>query len=155
MRYRLQFEGCTGWGGRFFQRIRFGAGRSARRAAACLLAASAVAWAAGGWAGAGQAQSSGLGSSGSPRVTRGGTETENGRDPSGMEARLQEHMEQRRNSDRQKQLIADTDKLLFLAQQLHEEVGKSSKDELSLTVLKKSDEIEKLAKSVKERMRGY
>ena len=73
----------------------------------------------------------------------------------GVDPKMREHMEQRRNEDRQKQLVADTDKLLLLAQELKEEVGKSNKDQLSLTVLKKSEQIDKLAKSVKDRMRGY
>jgi hypothetical protein len=37
---------------------------------------------------------------------------------------------------------------------LKEEVDKSSKDTMSITVIKKAEEIEKLAKSVKERMKG-
>ena len=73
----------------------------------------------------------------------------------GVNPALQERMAERRNSDRQRMLIADTDKLLLLAQELHDEVAKSSKDELSIPVLKKSEAIEKLAKSVKEKMRGY
>ncbi len=68
---------------------------------------------------------------------------------------MQEQLGERRNSERQKQLIADTEKLFLLAQQLKEEVAKSNKDQLSVGVVKKSEEIEKLAKSVKEKMRGY
>jgi hypothetical protein len=59
-----------------------------------------------------------------------------------------------RNDDRQKRLVADTDKLLALATQLHEDVGKTDKNILSLDVVKRADEIEKLAHSVKERMKG-
>lgn len=69
--------------------------------------------------------------------------------------RLMESLEARRNVERQKQLEADTQKLFLLAQQLKEEVAKSNKDQLSVAVVKKSEEIEKLAKSVKEKMRGY
>ena len=68
---------------------------------------------------------------------------------------MQEQMAERRNSERQKQLVADTDKLFHLAEQLRDEVSKSNKDQLSIPVMKKSEEIEKLAKSVKEKMRGY
>ena len=64
-------------------------------------------------------------------------------------------MAERRDSERQRDLEADTDKLLRLAQQLHDEVAKTNKDELSVSVIKTSDQIEKLAKSVKEKMRGY
>jgi hypothetical protein len=66
----------------------------------------------------------------------------------------QEKMEKARNADRQKQLVQDTDKLLALAKELKEEVGKSNSDTLSIDVVKKAGEIEKLAKSVKDRMRG-
>ncbi len=63
-------------------------------------------------------------------------------------------MEKARNADRQKQLVQDTDKLLALAKELKEEVGKSNADTLSIDVVKKASEIEKLAKNVKDRMRG-
>ena len=43
-----------------------------------------------------------------------------------------------RNEDRQKRLVEDTQKLLTLANQLKEEVGKSSKDTMSITVIKKA-----------------
>jgi hypothetical protein len=59
-----------------------------------------------------------------------------------------------RNEDRQKRLVADTDKLLTLATDLKEQVDKSTKDTLSVDVIKKADEIEKLAHNVKERMKG-
>jgi type VI protein secretion system component VasF len=59
----------------------------------------------------------------------------------------------KRNTQRQQQLVDDTAKLLTLAQQLKEEVDKSTKDTLSIAVVKKAEEIEKLAKSVKEKMR--
>ena len=55
---------------------------------------------------------------------------------------------------RQAQLVADTNKLLELSQELKAEVSKSSKDTLSLAVVKKAAEVEKLAKSLKERMRN-
>jgi hypothetical protein len=59
-----------------------------------------------------------------------------------------------RNDDRQKRLVADTDKLLALATDLKQQVDKSTKDTLSVDVIKKAEEIEKLAHSVKERMKG-
>ena len=101
---------------------------------------------------AGRAQNS---NSGNPRVTTGNIESESGRENPGLDPRFKERLEQRRNEDRHKQLVADTNKLLQLAQQLQQEVEKSNKDQLSLSVLKKSEEIEKLAKNVKDRMRGY
>ena len=71
----------------------------------------------------------------------------------GDRQRLQK-MEKAREAERQQQLVRDTDKLLDLAKQLKEQVDKSNKDMLSIDVVKKAAEIEKLAKSVKERMRG-
>lgn len=59
----------------------------------------------------------------------------------------------KRNTQRQQQIVDDTTKLLQLAQQLKDEVDKSSKNTLSVSVVKKADEIEKLAKAVKEKMR--
>jgi hypothetical protein len=67
---------------------------------------------------------------------------------------METHMAERRNSERQKTLVADTDKLLALAQQLKADVDKSNKDTLSIDVVKRAEQIEKLARSVKEKMRG-
>lgn len=58
------------------------------------------------------------------------------------------------NEQRQKQLVDDTNKLLSLATELKEEVDKSTKDTLSISVIKKAEEIEKLAKSVKDKMKA-
>jgi hypothetical protein len=59
-----------------------------------------------------------------------------------------------RIAERQKQLVADTDKLLLLTTALKEQVNESNKDVLSLDMVKKAEEIEKLAHSVKERIKG-
>jgi len=64
-----------------------------------------------------------------------------------------EQIEKARNAERQKQLVQDTDKLLALAKQLKEEVDKSNEGTLSTDVVKKAAEIEKLAKTVKDKMR--
>ena len=90
-----------------------------------------------------------------PRITTRNAEDGFGHEGPASDPQLRERMALRRNDDRQKQLVADTDKLLLLAQELHDAVAKSNKDELSIPVMKRSEEIEKLAKSVKERMRGY
>lgn len=50
---------------------------------------------------------------------------------------------------RRQQLIADTVKLYKLAAELKIEVDKSSKDTLSLTAIKKAEEIEKLARKLR------
>jgi hypothetical protein len=64
--------------------------------------------------------------------------------------------EQRRMlmSERQKRLVEDTDKLLALTTALKEQVDESNKDVLSLDMVKKAEQIEKLAHSVKERIKG-
>lgn len=75
-------------------------------------------------------------------------------DPDPMDPHRAEQQEKLRNSDRQKRLVADTDKLLVLATDLKAQVDKTDKEILSVDVIKKADEIEKLAHSVKERMKG-
>ena len=55
---------------------------------------------------------------------------------------------------RQAQLRADTERLYKLTEELKKEVAKSNKDTLSVSVVKKAEEVEKLARSVKERMRA-
>lgn len=71
-----------------------------------------------------------------------------------IDAHRAEQQAKLQNNDRQKRLVADTDKLLALATDLKTQVDKSTKDTLSVDVIKKADEIEKLAHSVKERMKG-
>lgn len=66
---------------------------------------------------------------------------------------MMEKLEKRRNDARQEQLIKDTNKLLALATELKSQVDQTNKNVLSVNVVKKAEEIEKLAKSVKERMR--
>jgi hypothetical protein len=75
-------------------------------------------------------------------------------EPDPMDPHRAEQQEKLRNNDRQKRLVADTDKLLALATDLKAQVDKSNKDTLSVDVIKKAEEIEKLARSVKERMKG-
>jgi hypothetical protein len=64
---------------------------------------------------------------------------------------MAEKQQKWRNEERQQKLVADTDKLLLLATQLHDDVTKTNKNILSLDVVRRADEIEKLAHSVKER----
>jgi hypothetical protein len=79
-----------------------------------------------------------------------------GRDPPGMNPlpHMEEQQARSRNSERQKRLVADTDRLLALIEDLKHQIEQSDKDGQSMDVTKKAEEIEKLAKSVKERMRG-
>ena len=55
--------------------------------------------------------------------------------------------------ERQLALRRDTEKLLNLAAELKQNVDKTSPNILSMDVIKKAQEIEKLAKSVKDKMR--
>ena len=57
------------------------------------------------------------------------------------------------NIERKRQISDDSTKLLKLATDLKTEVDKTSKDTLSLGVIRKADEIERLAHSVKEKMK--
>lgn len=57
------------------------------------------------------------------------------------------------NAERRKQIADDSATLLKMATELKAEVDKTSKDTLSLSVIKKAEAIEKLARSVKEKMK--
>ena len=69
-------------------------------------------------------------------------------------ARITHDMEKRAAKERVAALKNDTDKLLKLSVELKNYVDKSDENVLSVTVIKKAEEIEKLAKSVKDKMRG-
>lgn len=58
-----------------------------------------------------------------------------------------------RNKERQAKLKRDTDKLLAVATELKEYVDKTNENVLSVDVVRKADEIEKLAHSIKEKMK--
>jgi Skp family chaperone for outer membrane proteins len=57
------------------------------------------------------------------------------------------------NKQRYDELKKDTDKLLQLANELKESVDKANEHTLSLEVIKKTEEVEKLAKKVREKMK--
>ncbi len=57
------------------------------------------------------------------------------------------------NAARKRRIADESAKLLKLATELKAEVDKTTKDTLSLNVVRKADEIEKLAHSVKETMK--
>jgi hypothetical protein len=57
------------------------------------------------------------------------------------------------NAERKRQLAEESAMLLKLATDLKSEVDKTSKDTLSINVIRKADEIEKLAHDVKEKMK--
>jgi hypothetical protein len=57
------------------------------------------------------------------------------------------------NAERRKQIADDSTRLLKLAADLKAEVDKTNKDTLSINVIRKADEIERLAHNVKEKMK--
>jgi hypothetical protein len=63
-------------------------------------------------------------------------------------------MEKARNKERQQALQKDTTQLLQLATELKQYVDKTNEHTLSVDVIKKAEEIEKLAHKVKEKMRS-
>jgi len=67
---------------------------------------------------------------------------------------MKKNMEKKANEQRQAELKRDTERLLKLSTELKQYVDKSNENVLSLDVIKKADEIEKLAHSVKTKMRG-
>lgn len=68
--------------------------------------------------------------------------------------RIAHDLAKKANQARQAALKSDTEKLVRLTGELKEYVDKSNENMLSLDVIKKAEEIEKLAKSVKEKMKG-
>ena len=69
-------------------------------------------------------------------------------------ARLAADMAKRAAKERAAAIKTDTDKLLRLSVELKQSVDKSDENVLSVDVIKKAEEIEKLARSVKEKMKG-
>ena len=70
------------------------------------------------------------------------------------EAQQKRAAEKVENSKRQQDIKKDTDRLLELATELKQYVDKTNEHTLSVTVIKKAEEIEKLAHTVKEKMKG-
>jgi hypothetical protein len=68
--------------------------------------------------------------------------------------KMERDMAKKANEARQADLRRDTEKLLKLATELKGSVDKTNESMLSLSVIKKAEEIEKLAHSVKEKMKG-
>ena len=68
--------------------------------------------------------------------------------------RQEKEMAKKMNEERQAMLKRDTDKLVQLSTELKQYVDKTNSAILSLDVIKKADEIEKLAHSVKLKMKG-
>lgn len=76
-----------------------------------------------------------------------------GDEPSEVQKEMMARLVIKRNEARQQQIVKDTSKLLALATELKSDVDKTNKNVLSIDVIRKADEIEKLSKSIKERMK--
>jgi len=70
-----------------------------------------------------------------------------------VEKEMQERAVREANKKRQQEIRDSTEKLLQLAGELKDAVDKSNEHMLSLDVVRKADEVEKLAKKVKEKMK--
>jgi hypothetical protein len=68
--------------------------------------------------------------------------------------KMEREAAKRANAQRQAELKRDTEKLFSLATELKSSVEKTSTGILSVEVVKKAEEIEKLAHSVKEKMKN-
>jgi hypothetical protein len=68
------------------------------------------------------------------------------------EIELQKRIAKQRNQERFAQLKKDTDHLLELATQLKKSVDEATDQTLSLEVIRKAEQIEKLAKQVRQKM---
>src|ERR1051326_4439315 len=66
---------------------------------------------------------------------------------------MQDRMFKQANKKRQQDIKNDTDKLFQLATELKAAVDKTNENMLSLEVIKKAEQVEKLAKKVKENMK--
>ena len=78
-------------------------------------------------------------------------QVETRQDPAQKE--MQDRMAREANKKRQQDIREQTDKLFQLATELKAAVDKSNENLLSLDVIRKADEVEKLAKKVKEKMK--
>jgi hypothetical protein len=81
-----------------------------------------------------------------------GQEPEQNQDP--MLLHAQQAAARKRNIERQNKLVADSSRIVELANELSTSVGPSGKDPTSAAMSKKAEEIEKLAKSVRDLMKS-
>jgi len=70
------------------------------------------------------------------------------------EVEMEHKMARDAAKERQKKLQQDTDKLLQLAIELKQSVDKSNEHTLSLEVIRKTEEIDKLSKSIRDKMKA-
>lgn len=69
-------------------------------------------------------------------------------------SKIERDMAKRASQERQAALKRDTDRLFKMATELKDYVDKTNENVLSLEVVKKAEEIEKLAHSVREKMKA-
>ena len=71
--------------------------------------------------------------------------------------KMKKNAEKQRNQQRQSELRKDTDQLFELASELKKSVDNSNEHVLSVEVIRKTEQIEKLARSVRDKMKaeGY
>lgn len=69
-------------------------------------------------------------------------------------AEQKREMVKKQNLQRQQDIKKDTDQLLDLATELKQYVDKTNENIISVDVIKKAEQIEKLAHAVKEKMKG-
>ena len=74
--------------------------------------------------------------------------------PPDIRARMDAERARMANDDRHKRLAQDADKLVALSNELKMDVSKTGKDELSMEVIRKAAEIEKLARDMQSRMKN-
>jgi hypothetical protein len=129
------------------------------RVAVLSTAVLVVVWGAGLHSGSGvvEAQKSGGQGKVPPNLQNGPTTLPNLDQPAVVDP-MRAHMDEERvkamNDDRQKRLAADIDRLQELTNQLKSDLDKTNKDELSVAVIRKAAEIEKLAHDVQSRMKN-
>ena len=74
--------------------------------------------------------------------------------PDDDRARIEAEMAKKAAKERAAALKIDAEKLLKLSVELKQSVDKADENVLSVDVIKKAEEIEKLARSVKDKMKG-
>jgi len=94
---------------------------------------------------------------GSAAASQGGAQRRNPeitQPSSPAELEMQKRLARQRVQERFAQIKKDTDHLLELATQLKKSVDEASDQTLSLEVIRKAEQIEKLAKQVRQKMAG-
>jgi len=89
-----------------------------------------------------------------PGTLPGDTDHSGTQPPDPMQELMETKNKLQRNDERQRKLVSDTERLLLLANQLKIEVAASDSETMTPLMLHQMDEIEKLARSVKEKMRN-